>query len=314
MGLHTQMLPFIKGEAKDFYETLLDTNKKHFPHYFEELRGVADGCNMNFEEILALNLYEIGILLKRSIMLKNGKEVVIVKGCTDVMFKDSENILLAHNEDMPFRDFGWLIHAEINTPPLEKFTSYTYPGMLPGNAFSWNAHGILIGINYMNPMELNGKGLSVPFVCRSLLSATSISDLISKMPSNCASGVNLNVISMNENRLVNIEIIGNIYSVREINGAFSHYNTYKTINVEYEYSESSSRRGKRVAQLPATNVEEMKVILGDTFDKQYPIYRNCAEPDEYHTAATVIFDVRKKTASIFVKNPTESDPFLVFPL
>ena len=57
-------------------------------------------------------------------------------------------------------------------------------------------------------------------MCRDLLTARSIPELISKIPARRASGVSLNVASIAENRMVNIEISKDEFSVKEITGEY----------------------------------------------------------------------------------------------
>jgi hypothetical protein len=35
------------------------------------------------------------------------------------------------------------------------FTAFIYPGMVAGNAFTWNKEGIVITINYLSPLQLD---------------------------------------------------------------------------------------------------------------------------------------------------------------
>lgn len=87
-------------------------------------------------------------------------------------------------------------------------------------------------VNYLAPTQLDlGKqshlllfsdsvqgGASVAFVCRYLLNCTSIPELLSRIPGRRASGVCLNVASIKEKRMVNIELASNIFSVKEVSG------------------------------------------------------------------------------------------------
>ena len=60
------------------------------------------------------------------------------------------------------KKYGYIIKAEIVSDDnivKEAFTAYTYPGLVPGNAFGFNNHGLLITCNAVFPKRCNQSSL-----------------------------------------------------------------------------------------------------------------------------------------------------------
>jgi hypothetical protein len=68
---------------------------------------------------------------------------------------------------------------------------------------------------------------------------------------------------------------------------FSHACRYMHSNVEEKDDPSSVHRMQRVKEMqPPKSVHDLQVILGDTQDKEYPIFRTATPPDQSATLAT----------------------------
>lgn len=73
-------------------------------------------------------------------------------------------------------------------------------------------------------------GIGRAFINRDIIDATSIDDAIRRAtPLGRAGGFSLNVASIHEMRVVNVEVSPYDYSVRDIVGNFSHFNMYRTL-------------------------------------------------------------------------------------
>ncbi len=76
-----------------------------------------------------------------------------------------------------------------------------------------------------------GGGASVPFMCRTFLRCKTIAEILSIIPLKRAASVSLNIISIPEQRMVNIEFRHDCYAVKEINGAFKYVLTIPLASV-----------------------------------------------------------------------------------
>mmetsp|Transcript_26674 Transcript_26674/g.68495 ORF Transcript_26674/g.68495 Transcript_26674/m.68495 type:complete len:80 (+) Transcript_26674:943-1182(+) len=62
-------------------------------------------------------------------------------------------------------------------------------------------------------------------------------------------------------------------------------------------------------------IATLRKVLGDTADKEYPIYRDGAGPDkDVITLSTVIVDMGTKQAIVYDQNPQFSSPSLIIDL
>ena len=114
-------------------QKLVRYGEMYFPQYIEEIKGIAEGSGSSLTDILLINC----------------KYDFSRKGCTTVIFRGSDRIILAHNEDNTKDNLNncclLKVYPEVGTP----FISFCYPGMIPGNSFAFNAHGIIITNNAM---------------------------------------------------------------------------------------------------------------------------------------------------------------------
>eukprot|EP01121_Diplochlamys_sp_Union-15-3_P020271 TRINITY_DN786_c0_g1_i2.p1 TRINITY_DN786_c0_g1~~TRINITY_DN786_c0_g1_i2.p1 ORF type:complete len:375 (-),score=48.63 TRINITY_DN786_c0_g1_i2:86-1210(-) len=305
------------GEGRDIYSGVFAASNARYPQYINELKGVSDGSGIAFDKILLLNLYEVNLAYKQRAIRPRGSDGT--KGCTDIHVKREDLWLLGHNEDMsvewPDR-FCWMTNAQVNEGNSNySFKAFTYPGTAPGIAFGWNSNRMILTINYLYPLNINPNGVSITFLCRDILSATSIEDVLTKIPPNRGSGVSMNVVSLNEKRSLNIEISSTAFSVYEVKTNFSHVNMYKVLDEQQQIKPTSPHRQARINQfnVPAS-AQDVLDILGDTEDSEYPIYRRYTELDNDSTVATVLFDLSTENVKIFVDNPKNSEPIYNEPI
>ncbi|MDH4209664.1 MAG: C45 family autoproteolytic acyltransferase/hydrolase, partial [Anaerolineae bacterium] len=121
-------------EARKF----LPYSEEAVPHFVEELRGIAEGANVSFEDAWILNCYE-GLVYSRQ----------EVWGCTSVAVRGDRtadsHVLLAHNEDWNSvdRDNVYLVRTQPEDRPA--FIGVTYGPLLVN--IGLNAEGIGVAID-----------------------------------------------------------------------------------------------------------------------------------------------------------------------
>jgi len=196
-----------------------------------------------------------------------------------------------------------------------KFTSYFYPGYLPGLMYGWNQY-LTFSENAVFPVHINVGGLGDNLIGRDLLNAVSLQDAVSRAGvENRACGISINIGIINNGFIANIEFSADNISVYWIQGNYSHTNMYKHLNVDQYSDESSIHRDHRINELPTVQgAQDILTVLGDTQDPQYPIYRNSSPPDCCSTCSSILFDLDAQLASIFISNPKTTYPLLQFQL
>src|SRR3990172_4475963 len=146
-------------QAKKYYPFA----EEHTPQYVEELHGIAQGSNVEFNDLMVLNCTEA--IVSDALHL----------GCTSIAASAertvSGHVLVGHNEDwLPDDEPNvFLIHA---TPDHEPpYLAMTYGGLLPNIGF--NAKGIAQCCDTVYPNDVR-VGIPRLFVSRAVLAAPRI--------------------------------------------------------------------------------------------------------------------------------------------
>lgn len=262
--------------------------KTKFPQIYEEIKGLAQGLKLPFEDVFLWNC--------RGEILANTND-----GCTTVQIPSKTNCI-AHNEDgFPFFLKKCFI-ANICVNNQLSFISFCYPGSIPGHTFAVNKKGLVMTVNNL---RLEGINPEIPrmVITRALLNCDSLDDSISLIKNNLkTSGFNLSLISKNDSRLLDIEFGNGNMGIQEIQKVSLHSNhaIYSPLNKEKQIiTKSSSDRQKRFSIINNENNEIIPFhILRDTKGDGLPIFRTeIDDPDNENTIATAIFKVEKKTIS-----------------
>jgi isopenicillin-N N-acyltransferase-like protein len=146
----------------------LPYSEEAIPHFVEELRGIAAGANVSFEDVWTLNCYE-GLAYSRQ----------DVWGCTSVVVRGDHtangHVLLAHNEDWNSadRDNVYLVLAKPDDGP--DFIGMTYGPLLIN--IGMNAEGIGIAIDSVYPTDVR-VGAPRVLCSRAVLTAHTINEAI----------------------------------------------------------------------------------------------------------------------------------------
>jgi len=75
--------------------------------------------------------------------------------------------------------------------------------------------------------------------------------------------------------------------------------------------ESSLNRLERLKELcEPKNLNDVLIIASDNQNEHFPIFSNPCETDKAQTVAVAVFDFMKKTMSIYVDRPIDSEPLL----
>mmetsp|Transcript_24300 Transcript_24300/g.39031 ORF Transcript_24300/g.39031 Transcript_24300/m.39031 type:complete len:323 (-) Transcript_24300:115-1083(-) len=298
------------------YTKFLSKHQDVFPHYVEELRGIANGSQIAFETIFINNLFE-----EFSAAMPDGKDRGGIDGCSDyvVCEKTSGPCLIGHNEDNDLRDVGHAFVLE-----TRNFIAYTYMGDLPSGAFGFNSHGVGFTLNWLGPENTVTGGLGRGFMSRSLLDAASLNAAVAKVSREGQStGHNYQLFSQRDQRVLNVEVSPGgggsaeqpIVSVRNLTNAtpFFHANQYQTLSVPQIFSNSSIHRLARVRELPIPhNRTALLEVLGDQEDRHYPVFHDNVSHEHGDlsdwTLATALFSLRNGgKMTIFEGNPKHGD-------
>ncbi|KAI8488227.1 hypothetical protein Bbelb_340760 [Branchiostoma belcheri] len=270
-------------------------------------------------------------------------------GCTTVYLNVRNGPrLLAHNEDGDslIKDLGYVVVATLNgmSPPYgnvrdsesrESFTAFCYPGLLAGNAYGFNLHGLCTAGNFQLAKCVEKDKIPQRFACRALLSAASVEQAVDILRTGCGIGMasgysyNLAVSTKDgDNTMYSVEVAPaegearNLVSVHTVEpgevgsaSSYNHYNIYEHLSVpEWPLSPSSHHRKARAVEMAAPRTkQDVLAVLGDTKDPEYPIFRSGTGKDKGYTLSTAVFDLQEGVLEVYIGNPTVvTEPALQF--
>ncbi|KAL8141600.1 hypothetical protein V2J09_014632 [Rumex salicifolius] len=291
--LRTKLRPYASSPpGQQLIEALRTKNRTKFPLYWDELVGTADGSDVALLDIILINF-------RKEILPFIPKEDSCVvesmaDDCSDVMVVSDDMAIVAHNEDANVALVGHTYLIKLNLCDGNSFTAYTYAGELPSCAFGFNTHGV-------------AGGIARNFISRSLLEAKNIDDALSIINSPEVSvGHCYNLIDVRGRKIFNVETASkDRISVQEIKkDPFFHANMYLHLHISQVEDDNSRSRQSRAALLPKQSKHEFLSLLGNTDDKEYPIFM---KGPTLYTLCTAVFDLDAQTLSVLEGNPKEKN-------
>jgi len=308
--LNKVLLPFYNTPTgSDIVKQFQIVNMQRYPNYYAELQGIASGSGVPFINLFLLNLrYELSFFTSQSF-----NDIISPLNCADVHVINTDNVFVAHNEDAAPEIAQTAYLLKIDIPESnQNFYAYTYPGFLPGVAFGWNKN-LSFSFNYVAPATVS-VGLGRAFINRDALAAAEVQEALERItPTNRAFGFTLNLGDFGMKKSYTIEVSQNAYAFYENTKNFTHFNEYKLLDIVQVPDISTEFRQARADTFPApVNVQDALNILGDTMNKQWPIFRNAVPPDHAATVATVLFNLLERTVSVWDTNPKTSSPYMSF--
>jgi isopenicillin-N N-acyltransferase-like protein len=144
--------------------------EERYPQYVEEMRGIAEGANVAFDDIVTLNAMEAVTT-----------DALHLTRCTSMAVSDQHtadgHVLAAHNEDWIPEDENDVLVISAKPEKEPPFLAMTYGGLLPNVGF--NAYGIAQLINSVYPSD-SRVGIPRLVVSRAVLSSRRISGAIGR--------------------------------------------------------------------------------------------------------------------------------------
>jgi len=303
------MKEFCKNDRDNYIDKLKEESEKHFPDIMEELRGMADGSGIPFDDLFLFNV-------KAEIGAKMAAEKPDVAGCSTIHLSDSTHKWLFHNEDgnVAYADLMYVVKA--TTPSGVTILALTYPGHLMGNGPSMNSNGIVQTTNYIGS-AIYKKGVPRYFLNRAPLEAETLDEAVRLSTyTPRAFAYHHNLGSFKEKRLLSVEVTPDNYQVEEPRGIYFHTNHLilpetKDYPQDTAYVNSSSMSrftvitGETDSLMTRIRICEEDIISILSSHKGAP-YSPCRHPDgeiEGITLSTAFFDLDNGIMRIYKGNP-----------
>ena len=275
-----------------------------FADYVDELAGIANGCELPFDQIFLWNC-------------RGDLAPFISDGCTTVWAPSADGVLLGHNEDgdPKLRPHCFISKREpgINHPG---YTSFTYPASINGHTFSVNSAGLVQLVDNIRSLEY-GDGVPRQLLSRAILDCRSLDDAVATVKDCPRAGSFHHMLTQSGGRdILSIEYTPQEVSTVRLQAAYGHTNHFihpRLRTSKQRITPSSAQRQIRIDDLcrklsDSPGLGDIRLMLGDIENPDLPIYRtDPCDPDNENTLATALFRVTSDAvkSSVFIAGDRE---------
>ena len=281
--------------------------QERYPQYVDEIKGIADGADVPFEELAVINAMEAVTmdalhLAKCSSFAVNGD------------ITSDEHVLVAHNEDWTPEDEDdlFLVHATPEDEPA--FLAMTYGGLLPNIGF--NAAGIAQCLDTVYPTDPR-IGIPRVIVSRAILGARNLVEAVRfVLVPHRAAGYN-HMLVHESGEMFSVEVSARKFAIIPgLEGYLAHTNHYldeKMRAIESEPDELIVTRLRyfRILRLLQNNkshsIKTLQAIQRDHLNYPDSICNHCSHDsnplDRGKTINSLIIDLTMRAMHIAWGNP-----------
>jgi isopenicillin-N N-acyltransferase-like protein len=286
------------AEASREARKFLPYGEETCPDFVQELRGIAQGAGLPFDEVWTLNCYE-GLTEARQ----------QVWGCTCLAVGDDQtadgHVLLAHNEDWSSvdREHVYLVRAEPERGPA--FMGMTYGPLLVN--IGLNAEGIGVAINSVYPTD-GRVGVPRVLCSRGVLEARTIGQAIRACVPKLRAGGYSYLLADPHGELYSVETSATTHDIEYGEaGWLAHANHYLSAKMQaleepgtYAGSHVRLNRARRLlrAQLGAVTVDSLQMLLRDhvNYPNSICVHEDPDDPPHERelTLASLVMDLTER--------------------
>jgi hypothetical protein len=257
-----------------------------FPQYWQEIEGLAAGLQLPIDEVFMWNCRGDFVHPQS------------VDGCTTVFGPARAGTLIAHNEDGLPQLRGSCAFAHVKPESGLGFSSFVYPGSLPGHTLAVNERGLVATVNNIRPTSIPA-GIPRQILGRATLDARTLQEAIATVARPDRAGAFHHTFGqVGSNRVVSVEASAEGCAIREVRrpgGHSNHLIAPSLIRVHQRITASSGARQRcvdqQLQQVPGDLDADLSLgILRDMSGGHLPVYRTDADdPDDENTLATGVF-------------------------
>lgn len=308
---------------KDFFEyaEFDEAIKKWRPELYEEIKGISDGSEQNFNDVLILNLLDEFWVYRNNLDNHHCSAL-------GVPSRNGEPGYISQNMDLDNYADGFQVLMRLNrTENSPEQLILTYPGLIA--LIGLNEEGIGVCVNTLMQLKASSTGLPVAFVVRHIINSTVKEDVLNFIQSvNHASGQNY-IIGI-KGEVYDFEVSANKvarFDPNNENGTVYHTN-HPVVNddikpwfAKYDpnlddelrpTSSNSHIRFKAVENRMTTNSAISDALIKEALrskdNKDNPVCRTINEDGKPFTFASVIMTFTKNpNIQIIAGPPDESD-------
>ncbi|MFT0545050.1 C45 family autoproteolytic acyltransferase/hydrolase [Allopusillimonas ginsengisoli] len=250
---------------------------QHFPRTLDELRGLAEGLQLPFDDVFLWNC-------------RGDVWAMPPDGCTTVLLPSANGPRITHNEDGDPGFAGFCGIGMFRPDEGPAFASFLYPASIPGHTFAVTQNGLAMTVNNLRSRQVSA-GLPRMVITRALLEQRTLEEAVTLLENTPrAGGFHLSMAQRGRADLLSIEFNAQAVSVLQVQQPALHANHAihpAMQSLPQVITESSRHRQERGDALLNTDDIDPMAILADQSDRPFPIYRNAADDsDNENTMAT----------------------------
>ncbi len=284
--------------------------QERYPQYVDEMTGIAQGADVDFEDVVVVNAMEAVTT-----------DALHLTRCTSMALNDSYtadgHVLAAHNEDWVPEDEDD-VYAVYATPQDEPpFLAMTYGALLPNIGI--NAYGIAQLINSVYP---NDSRIGIPriLVARAVLAAKTPADAIRRaIVPHRAAGYN-HLLAHESGEIYSVEASARRFEILYgLDGYIVHTNHYLTPKMQEMEDEPEELISSRVRyfralrllrQRPKHSIKSLQAIQKDHTNFSDSICNHAVDEndplDREKTINALVFDLTARQMHIAWGNPCKN--------
>jgi isopenicillin-N N-acyltransferase like protein len=288
--------------------------RRHCPEAVDELRGLAQGSGLPFQDLLVQNLQaELGSL--REARAKKAPEPST--GCSTIVLRAGGRAFLAHNEDGDRAYLERMVLLRLRPAGQPSVLAACYPGLLPGNAPWVNERGVVMTCNFIASREVRAGGVGRLFLHRATMQARDVDQALAtaKHPERAYS-YHCVLAALGGGEATSLEVTAGKSSTENTAGLYLHTNhlVHEAMAGEAqepEYVGSSSMSRWNVLTEWKSSVEDVDALEPDALlsvlsSHQSRPYSPCRHPEGDVRGATVLtalFDLRARQLRLYRGQP-----------
>lgn len=284
--------------------------EERYPQYVDELRGIAEGGNVPFDDIVALNAMEAVTM-----------DALHLTRCTSMAVNDERtadgHVLAAHNEDWIPEDENDVLVISAKPDKEPPFLAMTYGGLLPNVGF--NAYGIAQLIDTVYPGD-SRIGIPRLVVARAVLASRRISGAIGRaLVPHRAAGYN-HLLIHESGEIYSIEVSARKFEILYVNDGYmvhtNHYLDPQMKQIEKDPEELLSSRvryfraSRLIRQSEKHSIKSLQAIQKDHVNIPNSICNHNIEGldplDREKTINALVIDLTSREMHIAWGNPCQN--------
>ncbi|MER8792533.1 C45 family peptidase [Mesorhizobium sp. M0983] len=264
---------YARWRGSEYLQALQSAARAAYPHFVREIEGIAEGAGQDFETVFLWNCRGD---LRLPEHVSPVTKAIAAAGCTTLLIpaKGDAPAIIAHNEDGSAEFLGACSWVEVEPDEGPAWSSFMYPGMLPGHTFGLNEAGVVQTVNHISPQDFQ-PGVPRQVICRAILDARSLDEAIEILKrKDRASGFHHNLGEAKTRRLASVEAPASGCAVREATSPRAHAN--HLLFREFDGLKQTITLSSRNRQEAADRMIAEGALAGGAgavlFDETTPIY------------------------------------------